>query len=100
MSRSHKNSLAGLQCVIGQHEVAGGQMRNEIAALTKIFDVKLAEISAENHRLRLKVDKLTKEAEEAKEMNGIYSARDSNYKTFLDLRHLQFVFSWANLRQY
>ncbi len=47
-----------------------------------MYDIKLKEISAENRQLRSKVDKLSKELstkiieyDEAREMNGIYSAR-------------------------
>jgi hypothetical protein len=55
--------------------------------LTRLYDAKLKQLSAENGRLRTKVDKLSKdlsnkmlEAEEAKEMNGIYSARLTKMK--------------------
>ena len=58
-----------------------------------MYDIKLKEISAENRQLKSKVDKLSKELstkiiefDEAREMNGIYSAR-YNLQYFVEWVH-------------
>lgn len=80
-----------------------------------MYDIKLKEISAENRQLRSKVDKLSKELstkivefDEAREMNGIYSARYmyifkyQHFYVFHIHRFLQKIkiFGWGNPKLY
>ena len=60
----------------------GNRWKEEMTTLTQVFETTIKDLSTENKQLRrfaekLKVDLKEKsmEAKEAKEMNGIYSAR-------------------------
>ena len=60
----------------------GNRWKEEMTTLTQVFETTIRDLSTENKQLRrlaekLKVDYKEKsmEAKEAKEMNGIYSAR-------------------------
>lgn len=87
LNSEYKNSLSELRLLILHQKRIGDRWKNEMETLTALYDTKLKQLSAENRRLKSKVDKLTSdlsmkmaEVEEAREMNGIYSARLTKMK--------------------
>ena len=60
----------------------GNRWKEEMTSLTQVFETTIRDLSAENKQLKRLAEKLrtdlkdkSMEAKEAKEMNGIYSAR-------------------------
>ena len=87
LNSTYKSSLSDLRLLILHQKRIGDRWKAEMETLTSLYDDKLKQLSAENRRLKSKVDKLSTElsikmaeAEEAREMNGIYSARLTKMK--------------------
>ena len=87
LSQNYKSSLDEMRHVLLQQKNIGDRYCIQLDGLAKIYELKLKELSVENRGLRSTVDKLstdlsTKKVEiaEAREMNGIYSARLTKMK--------------------
>ena len=71
-----------MKMLLSSQRKLGNRWKEEMTTLTQVFETTIKDLSTENKQLRrfaekLKVDLKEKsmEAKEAKEMNGIYSAR-------------------------
>lgn len=78
----HQNSLAEMRSILLAQRQVGAQWKEEMTILTKRFEVKVKELQSENKELKLELERLREvfkvkevEAEEARELNGIYSAK-------------------------
>ncbi|XP_059088765.1 uncharacterized protein LOC131884888 isoform X1 [Tigriopus californicus] len=78
----HQNSLAEMKSILLAQRQVGAQWKEEMTILTKRFEVKVKELQSENKELKMELERLREvfkvkevEADEARELNGIYSAK-------------------------
>ena len=71
-----------MKILLSSQRRLGNRWKEEMSALTQIFETTIRDLSTENRHLKRLAEKLKSdlkeksiEAKEAKEMNGIYSAR-------------------------
>jgi len=82
LNQSYGSSIHEMKMLLSSQRKLGNRWKEEMTTLTQVFETTIKDLSTENKQLRrfaekLKVDLKEKsmEAKEAKEMNGIYSAR-------------------------
>ena len=71
-----------MKILLSSQRKLGNRWKEEMSALTQIFETTIRDLSTENRQMKRLAEKLksdlkekSAEAKEAKEMNGIYSAR-------------------------
>ena len=71
-----------MKILLSSQRKLGNRWKEEMSALTQVFETTIRDLSTENRQIKRIAEKLktdlkekTAEAKEAKEMNGIYSAR-------------------------
>ena len=95
LNRSYSNSLSEMKNLLTTQRRVGNQWKGEMEILTQRFEVKVKALQAENRDLKVELDRLKAvvkdkeaEADEAKELNGIYSAKltklDRKFKKLKD----------------
>lgn len=82
MHRSNNNSLAEMKALLSTQRKVGNQWKGEMELLTQRCEVKVKALQGENKELKAELDRLKKlvrdkdiEVEEARELNGIYTAK-------------------------
>ena len=71
-----------MKILLSSQRKLGNRWKEEMTSLTQVFETTIRDLSAENKQLKKLAEKLrtdlkekSVEAKEAKEMNGLYSAR-------------------------
>ena len=71
-----------MKILLSSQRKLGNRWKEEMSSLTQVFETTIRDLSAENKQLKRLAEKLrtdlkekSMEAKEAKEMNGLYSAR-------------------------
>jgi hypothetical protein len=71
-----------MKILLSSQRKLGNRWKEEMSALTQLFETTIRDLSTENREMKRMAEKLktdlkekSAEAKEAKEMNGIYSAR-------------------------
>ena len=71
-----------MKILLSSQRKLGNRWKEEMSSLTQVFETTIRDLSAENKQLKRLAEKLrtdlkekSVEAKEAKEMNGLYSAR-------------------------
>ena len=71
-----------MKILLSSQRKLGNRWKEEMTSLTQVFETTIRDLSAENKQLKRLAEKLrtdlkekSMEAKEAKEMNGLYSAR-------------------------
>ena len=71
-----------MKILLSSQRKLGNRWKEEMTSLTQVFETTIRDLSAENKQLKRLAEKLrtdlkekSVEAKEAKEMNGLYSAR-------------------------
>ena len=82
LNQNYGSSLNEMRVLLASQRKLGNRWKEEMSSLTQIFETKIRNLSTENKQLKQLAEKLTTdlkvkviEAKEAREMNGIYSAK-------------------------
>jgi len=82
LNQSYGRSINEMKILLTSQRKLGNRWKEEMTSLTQVFETTIRDLSAENKQLKRLAEKLrtdlkdkSMEAKEAKEMNGIYSAR-------------------------
>ena len=82
LNQTYANSLSEMKILIASQRRLGNRWKAEMSSLTQIFETKIRDLTSENKQLVRLAEKLRGdlkekciEVKEAKEMNGIYSAK-------------------------
>lgn len=82
LNQNYGSSLNEMRVLLSSQRRLGNRWKEEMSSLTQIFETKIRDLSTENKQLKGLADQLraelkekSLEAKEAREMNGIYSAR-------------------------
>merc|ERR1712029_146226 len=81
-NQSYASSLGEMKALLTSQRKLGEQWRREMAVLTQTFEAKMRHLTVENRQLKSDLKEMEErlelkieEAEEAREMNGVYSAK-------------------------
>lgn len=82
LNQNYGSSINEMKILLASQRKLGNRWKEEMSALTQMFETTIRDLSTENRQLKRMAEKLKAdlkeksiEAKEAKEMNGIYSAK-------------------------